>query len=447
MDTAHQNRKTQIGPKVIDTLYGHYLNMWDELSDRPGRHVSGPLDHCGKGSRQYGRDGDPTGQQPSTYAEMSMKGSVEDRKRWSRTARTVYVPLPLFFTRASGSALPLVAISSQVTIGISLNNLNEAILNFSTKAADSGLETNLYADNNLFGSSQNNAIGSLFESTWTTIVRQRSFSDTSQASLDTMSFPLCTSATSAATFSGGAVAITDLKLTLQVGFVYLNISERSKFTTSKFDILIEQVTTNTTHIINSATPGPIKPSFIYIVLDMMWAFTRKCIRREPLDYTGRRDFVAGTYTDPLKTVQLRLNNATRFNQQNGLPVSGRHFRTVEPYLYHTRIPNNYVYMYSFALNPEGQQPSGSINMTRVDDVKMELTLASNLEVGTAVELQDTFSREAAHQNAGDTDAQTASRALHKYRATNLKNANISLHWFARRWNVLKLRNGSATTIN
>jgi Large eukaryotic DNA virus major capsid protein len=51
----------------------------------------------------------------------------------------------------------------------------------------------------------------------------------------------------------------------------------------------------------------------------------------------------------------------------------------QPYQHHTRCPATGIYVYSFALNPEQHQPSGSVNMSRIDNA----TLLLNLTTGTA----------------------------------------------------------------
>ena len=101
--------RLQVGSQIVDTVYNYYLKMWDELSDKPGRVMS-------KG-----------------YGEMTMKGSAEDRKKWSRTARSVFVPIPMFFTRTSGNALPLIALSFHgVKISLKTADFSQCIVNYKT---------------------------------------------------------------------------------------------------------------------------------------------------------------------------------------------------------------------------------------------------------------------------------------------------------------------------
>ena len=38
-----------------------------------------------------------------------------------------------------------------------------------------------------------------------------------------------------------------------------------------------------------------------------------------------------------------------------------------------------IYVYSFALNPEQHQPSGSVNMSRIDNATLNLTLTTGTQ--------------------------------------------------------------------
>jgi hypothetical protein len=48
---------------------------------------------------------------------------------------------------------------------------------------------------------------------------------------------------------------------------------------------------------------------------------------------------------------------------------------VQPYQHHTNIPKNKgINVYSFALKPEEHQPSGTLNMSRIDTAKLYVTM-------------------------------------------------------------------------
>ena len=53
-------------------------------------------------------------------------------------------------------------------------------------------------------------------------------------------------------------------------------------------------------------------------------------------------------------------------------------RLYQPIQYHTSLPNNYIYSYSFALKPEEYQPSGSCNFSRFDIKQLQIEFADDI---------------------------------------------------------------------
>lgn len=72
--------------------------------------------------------------------------------------------------------------------------------------------------------------------------------------------------------------------------------------------------------------------------------------------------------NPVTSVQLQLNGQDRQSKR-----SGAWHDTVEPYMHHTNTPSDGVCVFSFALNPEEHQPSGSCNFSRIDTAQLNLT--------------------------------------------------------------------------
>ncbi len=56
----------------------------------------------------------------------------------------------------------------------------------------------------------------------------------------------------------------------------------------------------------------------------------------------------------------------------------KYYRTVQNFQRHTNTPNNYIYVYSFALKPEEFQPSGSCNFSRIDDQELYIHINDEL---------------------------------------------------------------------
>ena len=68
-----------------------------------------------------------------------------------------------------------------------------------------------------------------------------------------------------------------------------------------------------------------------------------------------------------------INGQDRFIKR-----TGRYFRLLVPYQRHTRTPDKYIYVYSFSLNPEQIQPSGSCNFSRLDNSELLINMKEDI---------------------------------------------------------------------
>jgi hypothetical protein len=76
--------------------------------------------------------------------------------------------------------------------------------------------------------------------------------------------------------------------------------------------------------------------------------------------------------NPVVSGKLVLNGNDRFAERNGI-----YFNLIQPYQHHEKIPTNAgINVYSFGLKPEEHQPSGTLNMSRIDSAILNLTLNS-----------------------------------------------------------------------
>jgi len=82
-------------------------------------------------------------------------------------------------------------------------------------------------------------------------------------------------------------------------------------------------------------------------------------------FTGANGYEVG----PLKDFKLVLNGQDRFKEQ-----LGKYFNQYQPYVYHTGVPYPGIYAYSFALQPEEHQPTGTCNFSRIDNAQVALNL-------------------------------------------------------------------------
>ena len=78
--------------------------------------------------------------------------------------------------------------------------------------------------------------------------------------------------------------------------------------------------------------------------------------------------------DLLGTAILRLDGMDRFYIRNAA-----YFRLTQTLQHHTTVPTapTYIYLYSFSLKPELEQPSGTINCSKIDDIILSLAFNPN----------------------------------------------------------------------
>jgi hypothetical protein len=81
------------------------------------------------------------------------------------------------------------------------------------------------------------------------------------------------------------------------------------------------------------------------------------------------------------TALLQLNGHDRFTVREG-----DYFNLVQPYQHHTNVPAVGINVYSFALSPEQHQPSGTCNLSRIDNTTLLLTVSNNA-VGSSTSSQ------------------------------------------------------------
>jgi hypothetical protein len=78
-------------------------------------------------------------------------------------------------------------------------------------------------------------------------------------------------------------------------------------------------------------------------------------------------------TNPVSAVLLQLNGQDRFSKRDGA-----YFNYVQPWQCHSNTPTDGINMFSFSLNPEEHQPSGTCNMSRIDNATLNLDFAAGV---------------------------------------------------------------------
>jgi len=149
---------------------------------------------------------------------------------------------------------------------------------------------------------------------------------------------------------------------LYVDYIYLDTDERRRFAQVTHEYLIEQLQFTGDEKMSSK----VKLNFNHPVKELIWA-----------EYTTSKELTKADYTH----AYLQLNGHDRSSSR---PAS--YYQLVQPYQHHERVPTDgKISVYSFALKPEEHQPSGTCNMSRIDNATLVLngisnTNATNLKV-------------------------------------------------------------------
>lgn len=328
----------EIGGQKIDKHYAAWLHIWNELTQTAG--------HALGYSNMVGNTSDLTTPYIVTNGENNR----------TVAGKILYIPLQFWFCRNPGLALPLIALQyHEVKINLELEEVR-----------------NLY----FAGRRLSNAAGFVPD-------------------LSAVSVPSLKSAS------------------LYVDYIYLDTDERRRFAQVSHEYLIEQLQF-TGDESTSNVNNKIKLNFNHPVKELVWVVQPDEVVTDPSgatyvygkqwfnftdafdttfgQQTGSAGYVGGAggngsflslfseYSvggaNPTRLAKLQLNGHDRFSERDG-----RYFNLVQPYQHHTNVPARGINVYSFGLKPEDHQPSGTCNMSRIDNATLNLILTAATVAG------------------------------------------------------------------
>jgi hypothetical protein len=182
----------------------------------------------------------------------------------------------------------------------------------------------------------------------------------------------------ASTLVGDSSAVTKFKTfsaTLWADYIFLDTDERKRFAQLSHEYLIEQLQFTGEESITANNAKSVRLSFNHPCKEIIWitkptpATTGLTGAINWTNFTNESNNNSLTTDSTLtKTAKLQLNGNDRFAEREG-----EYFSLVQPYQHHTNIPSNRgINVYSFALKPEEHQPSGTLNMSRIDTAQLQL---------------------------------------------------------------------------
>jgi hypothetical protein len=187
------------------------------------------------------------------------------------------------------------------------------------------------------------------------------------------------------------VHISDV--TLYGDYIYLDVEERRKFASVKHEYLIEPVQFSPLNSIPAnASVANIPLNFNHPVKELIWVVqqTRMAASNELFNFSSRMLNEAGRPTDLILDAVIKFDGFDRFKKRDIA-----YFRLVQPWQYHTTVPDDYIYLYSFSLRPEDSQPAGSFNASRLDSLVLTFTMNNPLNnTNTTILVQPITQRDA-----------------------------------------------------
>jgi hypothetical protein len=166
-------------------------------------------------------------------------------------------------------------------------------------------------------------------------------------------------------------------------YYFLDSTERRQFAQNPHEYLIEQLQSQSGNMTSIRETNNIRINLNNPTKELVFFFNRNNSFAPQNDFSlGNNKIPNGTPSEysPVYSFKLIINGHDRFRTR-----PGEYFRLVQPYQHHTSTPDNYIYVYSFALRPEEHQPSGTCNFTRIDNAFMEIlfrntdTIPGNLD--------------------------------------------------------------------
>ena len=322
----------EIGGQRIDRHYGQWLSIWNELTgDKSHKHgYDRMIGNKPNLLNPYWVADSDDATVPNATGAPALRTTIE--------SDTVVVPLAFWFCRSPGLALPLIALQyHEVKLNITFSSMNKLLR------------------------------------TWTA----------------TMDGTDVTNEGSFAPYTSGVDNPTDqLEVKLWVDYCFLDNDERRFMATKPHKYLIEQLQYSGKEAIRGASDR-FRLNFNHPTKMLVWCVESEANIAGLYSYPGMKEVTQnaagiqyGQANDlnnaeegiwcgrnPVASGKLVLNGHDRFKEREGY-----YFDTVQPYQHMNNTPQRPgINMFSFGLRPAEFQPSGSINMSRLDNATLDLS--------------------------------------------------------------------------
>lgn len=368
----------------LDIQYGQWMQIWNELTIPDSK------------KKSYNR---MVGNFPKMRPGHSIYYPDKDNNITIPSTR-LYIPLNFWFCTNPGLAIPLIALQyNELYINIEFNPLNYLF----TLGVDNLSPCAFFSTGNI---NANNDPDSFVNQLLDNELNQENiFYEFVEGDWNQYSF-------------------------LLANFIYLDDEERKKFAQSSHEYLIHQVQRRVFTGITSGT-NIKKLDMFHPIKELIWVFQKESVKdlnewnnytfldlyndydnmmqeyNNKFDFltqqsdvnfmTQNNNFIKHNEINPISKdcgfLGSGLSNTLSFNDYSNIMLSSKiifnghdrfeerdhvFFNFLQPYKHHTHSAPEGVYIYSFALNPEDLQPSGTSNFSRLNKIEMQFNIRKDI---------------------------------------------------------------------
>jgi hypothetical protein len=301
----------KIGGQTVETINGDYLDIYEDMFTPQSQSLAI--------QEMVGRTYLRTGLGPASNVVYRTENGFDAVGAFPRT---FLVPLRFWFTQDPNLAVPLTAIRYQeVELNIEFENIERLVV------------SNLVSISDLLNTAQL-----------------------------------------------GGTPLQIESASLLVDYVFLTDEEANYFRDNRLDYIVTQLQGIETIVPSNqdytSLPKQIRAYFNNPVKEF-YMIVQETVNRptNPQDASTLTNnyfnYKASTGLDNLNSFELLFNGETRIPRE---VADGFYLRTVQPLQAHTKIPQRFIYNYSFSIDPENYAPTGQVNFSRIKDILFNMYL-------------------------------------------------------------------------
>lgn len=385
--------EVEIGGQSIDKHYGEWLNIWAELNTR--------FEDINK----------VIGNVPSLFNYSHEKSSYK-----------LFIPLQFWFCRTSALAIPIMCLQyNDVKINLELNDaqlcynispthyivMENDLVNFEnfeyiSQTVDTYTAFGKFASYDPITKrlyyikiSANPLIAindvDFYDNNVYTDAQRQSLIDKYSVSGYTSHYSACpkinTETTSVVSIAHTYNTLSNVRISdcfLLINYIFLDEEERIKFYQAEHSYIIDQLiyvgATSLDGVNRNVKVGLINPCKL-MVWTTQFDYLENTNINDTFNYTDSYIYAddAQVGSSIIKNATILLNGRDRMVTQDEV-----YYNCIQPMQYFRLAPSKGINIYSFGLMPDKVQPSGACNMSKIDNIQINLKLSSQVSVSNTV---------------------------------------------------------------